>query len=488
MAAKPIILVADEERQHVDLLEKLFSDSIQIIWAPTARQALDSLQQEGLCLMICDVNLNDGADGFVLLEAVKQRRAGIPVVITSSSPSIEICKQAIRRGAWDFLVKPVEPERLRSLVEQAVPAAKQTRAVDDFVFKGVYSRSPLMQSVYRILRRVAPTDLSVLIEGESGTGKELTARAVHDNSRRQKGPFCPINCAGLAETLLESELFGHVKGAFTGATSDRKGLFQLADGGTLFLDEIGDMPLPMQAKLLRVLEDGIVRPVGATRSVVVDVRVISATNCNLAALVEEKKFRQDLYFRIKEAAVTLPPLRKRPQDIPELFGYFLKEACEETGRDIHLITEPAMRTLMSYSWPGNIRQLRNVIRTMVVMCDKDILDLRDLPPEISCLKQLGAPDQSSRPPILTSASVDSAPSGFDVPAGEPIDLNAFTAQPPETESDSLLNKMAGKSLEEVEREHIRRTLEMTGHNRAEAARILKIGERTLYRKIKEYSL
>jgi two-component system response regulator HydG len=244
----------------------------------------------------------------------------------------------------------------------------------------------------------------------------------------------------------------------------------------------------MQAKLLRVLEDGIVRPVGATQSVVVDVRVISATNCNLAALVEEKKFRQDLYFRIKEAAVTLPPLRKRPQDIPELFGYFLKEACEETGRDIHLITEPAMRALMSYSWPGNIRQLRNVIRTMVVMCDKDILDLRDLPPEISCLKQLGAPDQSSQPAILSSQSADGVPSGFNVPAGEPIDLNSFTVRPAETESDSLLNKMAGKSLEEVEREHIRRTLEMTGHNRAEAARILKIGERTLYRKIKEYSL
>lgn len=487
MAAKPIILVADEERQQVDLLEKLFSDSIRIVWAPTIRQALDSLQQDGICLILCDVNLNGGADGFVLLEAVKQRRAGIPVVITSSSPSIEICKQAIRRGALDFLVKPVEPEHLRNLVEQAVPEARQPKAMDDFVFKGVYSRSPLMQSVYRILRRVGPTDLSVLIEGESGTGKELTAQAIHDNSRRRDGPFCPINCAGLAETLLESELFGHVKGAFTGATSDRKGLFHLADGGTLFLDEIGDMPLPMQAKLLRVLEDGIVRPVGASHSIVVDVRLISATNRNLAVLVEEKKFRQDLYFRIKEAAVTLPPLRKRPEDIPELFGYFLKEACEKTGRDIHLITEPAMRALMSYSWPGNIRQLRNVVRTMMVMCEKDILDLRDLPPEISCLKQLGAPEQGGQSTILPSTSAEGGPLEMETTAGKPIDLNAFTRQTAEADR-SFLDEMAGKSLEEVEREHIRRTLEMTGHNRAEAARILKIGERTLYRKIKEYSL
>lgn len=480
MGKKPVILVADEERQHADALEGLFLDSIHVQWVQTTRQALDALQNEGLCLVICDLNLNGGTDGFVLLEAVKTRRAGIPVVITSSSPTIETCKQAMRRGAWDFLAKPVPSEQLRTLVEQAVPGILQTKVVDDFVFPGVHSRSPLMQTVYRILRRVAPTDLSVLIEGESGTGKELTARALHENSRRKDGPFCPINCAGLAETLLESELFGHVKGAFTGATGDRKGLFQIADGGTLFLDEIGDMPLPMQAKLLRVLEDGVIRPVGASHSIVVDVRVISATNHDLAALVEQKKFRQDLYFRIKEAAVTLPPLRKRPQDIPELFGYFLKEACEDTGRDIHLITEPAMRALMAYSWPGNIRQLRNVVRTMVVLCEKDILDLQDLPPEISRLKQLEAPSLTSHPDEGDAAETDRK-------EGEPIVLNAFSAGTA-ADSNSFFREMTGKSLEEVEREHIRRTLELTGHNRAEAARILKIGERTLYRKIKEYNL
>jgi two-component system response regulator HydG len=480
MARKPVVLVADEERLHAAMLEQIFSDSIQVLWVQTTRQALEALQNEGLCLVICDLNLNGGTDGFVLLEAVKARRVGIPVVITASSPTLETCKQAMRRGAWDFLAKPIPSEQLRSLLEQAVPEAIQPKAVDDFVFPGVHSRSPLMQSVYRILRRVAPTDLSVLIEGESGTGKELTARALHENSRRKDGPFCPINCAGLAETLLESELFGHVKGAFTGAAGDRKGLFQIADGGTLFLDEIGDMPLPMQAKLLRVLEDGVVRPVGASHSIVVDVRVISATNHDLAVLVEQKKFRQDLYFRIKEASVTLPPLRKRPQDIPELFGYFLKKACEEIGRDIHLITEPAMRALMAYSWPGNIRQLRNVVRTMVVMCEKDILDLPDLPPEISRLKQLGAPSTASGSEEGSSLEIDAK-------VDEPIVLNAFPAGA-SVSKDTFLDEMAGKSLEEVEKEHIRRTLQMTGHNRAEAARILKIGERTLYRKIKEYNL
>jgi two-component system response regulator HydG len=453
MEKKPVILVADEEKQHADLLEDLFGHTLQVIWAQDTREALERLQFETVSLVLCDLNLGGGTDGFAILEAVKSRRSGIPVIITCASASIEACKQAMRSGAWDFLVKPVPPEQLRRLVQQAVPDSIGPKGVEDFIFHGVHSRSPLMQSVFRILRRVAPTDLSVLIEGESGTGKELTARAIHENSKRHKQPFYPINCAGLAETLLESELFGHVKGAFTGAMSDRKGLFQLADGGTLFLDEIGDMPLPMQAKLLRVLEDGVVRPVGGSHSIVVDVRVISATNHDLGSLVEKKKFRQDLYFRVKEAAVVIPPLRNRPQDIPELFGYFLKEACEDTGRDIHLITEPAMRALMAHPWPGNIRQLRNVVRTMVVMCEKDTLDLQDLPPEISRIKQLGAAAESLVP-----------------------------------QAASLIDSFTGKSLEEVEREHIRRTLEMTGNNRAEAARILKIGERTLYRKIREYKL
>ena len=305
-----------------------------------------------------------------------------------------------------------------------------------------------------MLRRVAPTTLSVLIEGESGTGKELTARAIHDNSPRHDKPFRPLNCAGLTESLLESELFGHVKGAFTGAATDRKGLFEVADKGTLFLDEIGDMPLSMQAKLLRVLEDGLVFPVGSTKPIVVDVRVISATNHDLTKLVEEKKFRQDLYFRIRGVSITLPPLRHRLEDIPELFGYFLNQTTTALGRDIHRITEAAMTILINFAWPGNIRQLRYTVQTMVVMCDSDTLDVQDIPPEITRIKQLSGQVQTDV-----------------VPA-------------PVASADALF----GKSLEEVEREHIANTLRLTQNNRAEAAKILKIGERTLYRKIKEYNL
>ncbi len=451
MRKDAVILIVDSDESLLDKLASAFQKRGALVHiAGSFQQAQEQIDKNSLELVICSSHLEKGNDGIAVLAAVREKSPSIPVILTSTVADLDACKEAIKLGAYDFLVKPLDLDELMRLVQQALPTVPVVKGSEDFVFSGVVSRSPVMQTMYRKLWRVAPTDLAVLIEGDSGTGKELMAKAIHHNSKRADKPFYPINCAGLTESLLESELFGHVKGAFTGAMSDRKGLFQMADKGTLFLDEIGDMPLSMQAKLLRVLEDGLVLPVGASSAIRVDVRIISATNHDLAKLVEDNKFRQDLYFRIKGVSVTLPPLRNRPQDIPELFGYFLKEACDEVNSDIHLITEPAMRALMSYSWPGNIRQLRNVIRTMVVMCEADTLDLKDLPPEISRIKQL-------------TASV--------LPA-----------------DGSGLDSMLGKSLEEVEKEHIRQTLELTGHNRSEAAKILQIGERTLYRKIKEYGL
>jgi len=313
---------------------------------------------------------------------------------------------------------------------------------DEFEFEGVRGKNPTIEGIFEVLRRVAPTNISVLIEGESGTGKELLARAIHNNSHRRDKPFRPINCAGLTETLLESELFGHVKGAFTGAANDRKGLFEVADKGTLLLDEIGDMPLNMQAKLLRFLEDGIVIPVGSNKPIVVDIRVISATNQNLTKLIEEKKFRQDLYFRIKGVSISLPALRDRAEDIPLLTEYFLKEAAAEVGSAVTGITDAAQTVLTGYDWPGNIRQLRNCIRTMVVMCEADKLNVADIPPEIAPRRQLTAGSQAQ----------------------------------------------AGVSLNELEKQHIIDTLAKTKGNRKKTAKILGIGERTLYRKIKEYNL
>ena len=444
--------MAVPRKAQAEYIESVFAaQGFKTLYAAHCDAVLACLETAPVSGVFCAYTFEQDGDGLDVLALVRRQNPGIAVIVLSDAPDLTACKRSLKLGAYDFLVQPASRDELLRLVQELRPTGT-TKGVDDFTFPGIHSRSPAMQGIFRILHRVAPTDLTVLIEGESGTGKELTARALHANSKRRNKPFYPLNCAGLTESLLESELFGHVKGAFTGATVDRKGLFQMSDKGTLFLDEIGDMPLVMQAKLLRVLEDGLVLPVGGGAPIKVDVRVISATNHDLAMLVEEKKFRQDLYFRIKGVSVTLPPLRNRPQDVPELFGFFLKEACDEIGADIHLITEPAMRALMSYTWPGNIRQLRHVVRTMVALCDRDTIDLRDLPPEIARVKQLEAPLSPTSHMIASDGG------------------------------------MVGLPLEEVEREHIRRTLEMTGQNRTETAKLLKIGERTLYRKIKEYGL
>ena len=400
-------------------------------------------------MVITDLNLGSELNGIDILIRAKQQDPTVQVILITAYATIDTCKDAIKRGAYDYLVKPIDVDQLRVMVAKALPG-EPAKSKGGFIFEGVMSKSPIMQSVFHVVGRVASANISVLIEGASGTGKELLARAIHNNSNRSSKPFKPVNCAGFSETLLESELFGHAKGAFTGAATDRKGLFETADKGSLFLDEICDMPMNMQAKLLRVLEDGIVVPVGSNKSIVVDVRIISATNHDLAKLVEEKKFRQDLYFRVKGVSITLPSLIQRRDDIPELFGYFLQEACVEIGRDIHRITEPAMAILLSYDWPGNIRQLRHTVRMMVVMCDRDTLDVRDIPPEIHRVKQL---------------------EGQVAGAGGQLAFN-----------------LTGRPLDEVEKQHIANTLALTAGNRAEAAKILKIGERTLYRKIKEYDL
>jgi len=446
-----IILVVDDERDHADgIAESLQKYCAKAIAVYSGKDALEILRSETVNVVVTDLKLGDDIDGLGILEEAKKYNADTEVILITAYATIDTCKEAIRRGAYDYLVKPIDIAQLRTLVAQAgkkISAATRRRtdvakaATGIFEFEGVRGENEAMEGVFEVLCRVAPTDISVLIEGRSGTGKELLARAIHDNSKRADRPFRPVNCAGLTETLLESELFGHVRGAFTGAATDRKGLFEIADKGTLFLDEIGDMAPSCQAKLLRVIEDGVVIPVGSHKQIVVDVRIISATNQDLLVLMEQKKFRQDLYFRIKGVSVSLPALRDRAEDIPALTEYFIEEAVAETGLKVAGITQPAMNILTAFDWPGNIRQLRNCIRTMVVMCDHDQLDVADIPPDIAQRPQLtaGRPKQ---------------------------DL----------------------TLSELEKQAIIDTLARTGNNRQIAAEILGIGERTLYRKIKEYNL
>jgi len=452
MSKDAVILVVDDERDHADgIADALEKQCAKAIAVYSGKDALEILREQIVDVVVTDLKLGGDIDGLAILEEAKRNNDKTEVILITAYATIDTCKDAIRHGAYDYLVKPINIDQLRSLVEQAARQVAHTKHADaqrhhaadkEFRFDGIRGNSPQMTGIFEVLRRVAPTRICVLIEGESGTGKELLARAIHDNSPRWNKRFIPVNCAGFTETLLESELFGHVKGAFTGAAADRKGLFEIADKGTLFLDEIGDMPLNMQAKLLRVIEDGVVNPVGGNKPVVVDVRIISATNHDLAKLVEERKFREDLYFRIKGVSISVPPLRERREDIPLLANFFLKEAAGETGSKVAGIIDAVMNIFAGYEWPGNIRQLRNVIRTMVVMSDRDKLDVKDLPPEIHHVRQ------------LTGATKPSA----------------------------------ALSLNEIEKQAIINTLAKTKGNREKAAKILGIGERTLYRKIKEYNL
>jgi len=449
-----IVLVVDDERDHADgiaeALEKLSTKAIAVY---SGKDALEIIHSEDVDVVVTDLKLGGDIDGLKILTETKKHNNKTEVILITAYATIDTCKEAIKLGAYDYLVKPIDIGQLRSLVTQAGQKAaaqagrsqKQRADKEDFKFEGVRGSNPAMEGIFEVLRRVAPTNISVLIEGESGTGKELLAKAIHHNSQRWNKPFRPVNCAGLTETLLESELFGHAKGAFTGAANDRKGLFEVADKGTLFLDEIGDMAQSSQAKLLSVIEDGVVIPVGSNKPTLVDVRIVSATNQNLPKLIEERKFRQDLYFRIKGVNISLPSLRDRVEDIPPLIDYFLKEAVSEVGSKVTGITDAALAILSKYEWPGNIRQLRHCIRTMVVMCDRDILDVSDIPPEIAQRPQLSAGSSST-------------------------------------------TVLAGVSLDELEKRAIAETLAKTKGNREQAAKILGIGERTLYRKIKEYNL
>ena len=316
--------------------------------------------------------------------------------------------------------------------------------VEQSGFEGIVGKSAVMQQVLGTARQVAASDIPVLITGESGTGKELIARAIHHNSRRRKNRMVALNCAGMTESILEDELFGHVRGAYTGAQGDREGRFEHADGGTLFMDEIGDMPAAMQAKLLRVLENGEVVRLGSNEPIKVDVRLISATNRKLDDMVAEKQFREDLFFRIKGVTLFLPPLRERREDIPLLMHYFLQEFAAKYNKEIEGVSPEAQKAIMSYGWPGNVRQLRTAIENMVVLSPGKVLDAQSLPPEI-------------RP----GGASDPGPGA---------------------------SNLVGISIDQANKELIQNTLKMVNGNREQAARILGIGERTLYRKIREYGL
>jgi DNA-binding NtrC family response regulator len=439
------ILVLDDDPGTCRFMQELLSRTDrEIETSMEPEQALSRVRAKPFDLVISDLKLNARLDGIDVLRTVRQLTPGTPVIIVTGFGELEKAVEAVREGAFDFVSKPFNISELKGLVERALqkaPAAAPKATVRDNMPPALLGRTPAMTGVYKQIAHAASADAPVLIIGESGTGKELVARAIHQHGNRAPRPFVPINCGALTETLLESELFGHIKGSFTGAVADAKGVFQTAHTGTVFLDEVGEMSPALQVKLLRVLQEGEVRPVGSSRAVRTDVRILAATNVDVERAVAEGKFRQDLFSRLGVVIITLPPLRERRDDIPLLIERFLKAAAAKTGKPVEL-TAAAVEALSSYHWPGNVRELENMIERLVVFSRGSRIDAGDLPATVS-----------PRAPVLEKRLFDDLP-----------------------------------TLEEIERRYLLHVLEQVGHNRTRAAEVMGIDRRTLYRMAERFGI
>ena len=455
-AGPPVeVLIVDNDEAHAEVVaESLERLGFHGHVATSGSQGAQMIEEGAFDVIITDLVMPD-VDGLGILARAKETLPECEVILMTGHGTVPSAVEAIQKGAFNYLLKPLNLEQLRAVTEKAAQSGTLRRAnvelnrrLDEkYGFEGVVGDSPEMRDVIERLKRIAPTNATVLIQGATGTGKELVAQSIHQNSPRKSKPFVALNCAALSENILESELFGHVKGAFTDASTDRIGKFEFAHGGTMFLDEVGDMPMPTQIKLLRVLENGEITRVGSNDPVKVNVRVLSATNRNLEDSISAGTFRSDLYHRLKVVTLRLPTLVERSQDIPVLIDHFMKQFAARHEKQIKGMSPAARRKLLSYDWPGNVRQLRNIVESMVVVDYDGLLDMDDLPEE------LAEPSEPATEPSTTS-----------------------------------LAGLVGKPLEELERMFIAETLRLTGGNREEAAGMLGIGERTLYRKIKGYDL
>ncbi len=474
-ASKFAVLIVDNDAAHARaMFESLEKVGYRCTLALSGPEGMRQIEQNTFDIVITDLVMND-VDGMQVLAQAKQMLPECEVVMVTGHATVTKAVEAMQTGAFNFLEKPITPNRLRAITEKAAESIslKQTnvelrqRLDEKFGFEGIIYSSPAMASLVDRLRRIAPTDATVLITGESGAGKEVVARAIHQNSPRKAKRMVALNVRAVSETLVESELFGHVRGSFTDAVSDREGAFQYADGGTLFLDEVGDMPMSTQIKLLRVLEEGAITRVGDNKSIKVNVRLLSATNRPLEQMIEDGTFRLDLYYRLKVVTVQLPPLRQRREDIIPLMDHFRKMFLRRHNKPAASFTPTVTREFYGYDWPGNIRQLRNFVETMVVLDTDGKLDVDDFPPELSGPVQV--------PGVDSQSSSTNLPTELILP-GDGIAPVSSGAMP----------ELIGKSMDEIERWAIEETLKLTAGNREEAAKILEIGARTLYRKLDKY--
>lgn len=457
-----ILVVDDDDVTRKLLREVLEKEGYGVQLASTGEEAVNYLKNATFPIVLSDIRMAE-LDGMAVLRQVKTSGVGSAVILMTGFGSMEGAIEAIQEGAFDYVSKPFKMDNLKTIVARAVkyweslgiPHEKRTEESTgrlDVGTRGLIGKSPCIVEVYKILARAAMSVSTVLISGESGTGKELVARAIHNNSQRRKKRFVAINCGALTENLLESELFGHIKGAFTGAIADKKGLFEEASGGTLFLDEIGDITPALQIKLLRVLQEGEVKPVGLAETRKVDVRIIAATHRSLDQLAKTGKFRDDLYYRLKVIAIELPPLRERMDDLPDLVNFFVARYAEKNKKVVSHVSDEAMELLSSYGWPGNIRELEHSIERAVAMTNSSVLFPEDFPPEI-----LRGNPQDNSPAV--------------------VGLEALGR-----------SGHSGESLESLERTHILKVLQEVQYNKTRAAEILGIDRATLYRKVQRYGI
>jgi two-component system response regulator AtoC len=448
-----ILLVDDDQALCETLSLGLRKRDFEVDARPSAAEALDVLAAGGIDAVVTDLHMA-GTTGLDLCARVVSRWPDVPVMVLTAFGSLETAVQAIRAGAYDFISKPVEMDVLGIALDRAVRNRRLHEEVKRLRDEAAHPRprpstlvgdSDTMRRVIDLVDRVADAEVSVLVTGESGTGKEVVARALHARSRRAKGPFVAVNCAAVPEPLLESELFGHVRGAFTDAKESRVGLFQQAGGGSLFLDEIGDMPLTLQPKLLRVLQERTVRPVGSSQEVPVDVRIVAATNRDLEEAIEERRFREDLYFRINVVQLPIPPLRARGADVLQLAQHFATRFAERAGKQVLGISPAVAERLLAYAWPGNVRELQNCMERAVALTLYDHVAVDDLPEKIRDYK---------RSHVLVAGD-------------DPTEL---------------------VPMEEVERRYIRRVMEAVGGNKTAAARVLGYDRKRLYRKLEKLGL
>lgn len=443
---KPNLLVVDDEKNTRDALRRVLEDSFEVYVTTDVKGVKQLMEGTPMDAILTDLRLGQES-GMQVLEISRRADPPVPCVVMTAYGSVETAVEAMRKGAYDYVTKPLDLERVEMLLRRAVRSIQveqenvrlKAQLGQSFGLERIIGRCPAMHEVLERIKQVADSRASVLIEGESGTGKELVARAIHGLSSRRSGPFVAVHCAALSPQLLESELFGHEKGAFTGAVDRRVGRFEQANGGTLFLDEIGEIDAVTQVKLLRVLGERTLERVGGNQSIPVDVRLVAATNKNLESLVAEGKFREDLFFRIRVVQIQLPPLRDRVEDIPVLAEHFLREFGRENQKQSLEFSREVLDRLITHSWPGNIRELRTAVEHGVVMAKGKTVEVTDLPPGIR-QDRAHAPVREGR---------------------------------------------RGETLEDLEREAIRRALEGTGHNITEAARELGISRRTLHRKLAE---